>query len=303
MKNFEMKTASAISAALHAAVLLWALISFSGKTFEVTPAESMPIDLVSVDEFSKLTKGVKDAPKIETPKPAAEKKDELKPVEEMKPKVVEKKEVEATKTESLPPPEERKPEPKPEAKPQEKPEPKTDPIAEKLKKQDEPKKEAKAEEKPLPHKKPPPPKPQPKFDPDKIAALLDKREPTRQALAGDAPNEMPTLGAAKGNAAQLSQSEIDALRARLRQCWNPPVGAADAQKLFVVFRVLFKKDGSIMRDPVLVEGAASSFGPALAESAKRALLQCQPYRMLKPEHYDTWKDMEITFDPRDMLRG
>jgi len=47
----------------------------------------------------------------------------------------------------------------------------------------------------------------------------------------------------------------------------------------------------------------SSFGPALAESAKRALLQCQPYRMLKPEHYDTWKDMEITFDPRDMLRG
>jgi colicin import membrane protein len=32
-------------------------------------------------------------------------------------------------------------------------------------------------------------------------------------------------------------------------------------------------------------------------------LQCQPYKMLKPEHYEMWKDMEITFDPRDMFGG
>jgi hypothetical protein len=25
--------------------------------------------------------------------------------------------------------------------------------------------------------------------------------------------------------------------------------------------------------------------------------------MLKPEHYEQWKDVEITFDPRDMIRG
>jgi hypothetical protein len=24
--------------------------------------------------------------------------------------------------------------------------------------------------------------------------------------------------------------------------------------------------------------------------------------MLKPEHYEQWKDIEITFDPRDMFR-
>jgi colicin import membrane protein len=29
----------------------------------------------------------------------------------------------------------------------------------------------------------------------------------------------------------------------------------------------------------------------------------QPYDMLKPDHYDLWKEMEITFDPRDMFRG
>jgi len=56
-----MKKATAISAGLHAAVLLWATLSFSGKTFEVTPAESLPVDLVSEKDFSQMTKGVKDA--------------------------------------------------------------------------------------------------------------------------------------------------------------------------------------------------------------------------------------------------
>ena len=281
-----MRKATAISAGLHAAVLLWATLSFSGKTFDVTPAESLPVDLVSEKDFSQITKGVKDAPKVEMPKPLAEKKAEEppKPIEESKPKITEKKEVQTAK-ESSPPPE-----------PQRQP----DPIADKIKQQDDQKQQAKLDQ-PLPPKKPPP-KPQPKFEPDKIAALLDKRDPQRVAAAGPELNPA-SLGAASGTAAQLSQSEIDALRARLRQCWNPPVGAADVQKLYVVFRVLFKRDGTLLTNPVLVEAPPSQVGPVLAESAKRALLQCQPYTMLKPEHYDQWKDMQITFDPREMFGG
>ncbi|HUL89169.1 MAG TPA: hypothetical protein VLU23_13450 [Pseudolabrys sp.] len=283
-----MRKATAISAGLHAAVLLWATLSFSGKTFEVTPAESLPVDLVSEKDFSQLTKGVKDAPKVETPKPLVEKKAEEppKPVEEAKPKVTEKKEVQAAK-ESAPPPD-----PQP---------PKPDPIAEKIKQRDEPKQETKVDQ-PLPPKKPPQ-KPQPKFDADKIAALLDKRDPQRNAATGQESNQVASLGAANATAAQLSQSEIDALRARLRQCWNPPVGAAEAANHYVVFRVLFNSNGTIASNPVLVGGPPSQMGPVLAESAKRALLQCQPYTMLKPEHYDQWKDMQITFDPRDMFGG
>ena len=281
-----MRKATAISAGLHAAVLLWATLSFSGKTFDVTPAESLPVDLVSEKDFSQMTKGVKDAPKVEMPKPLAEKKAEEppKPIEEAKPKITEKKEVQATK-ETSPPPEPQKALP--------------DPIAEKIKQQDDPK-QTKLDQ-PLPPKKPPP-KPQPKFEPDKIAALLDKRDPQRVAAAGPELNAA-SLGAANGTAAQLSQSEIDALRARLRQCWNPPVGAAEVAKLYVVFRVLFKRDGTLQTNPVLVEAPPSQVGPVLAESAKRALLQCQPYTMLKPEHYDQWKDMQITFDPREMFGG
>ena len=76
----QIKTASAISTGLHVLVLAWATLSFSGKPFETTPAESLPVDIVSEKEFSQLTKGIKDAPKpVETPKPVVEKKAEEPP--------------------------------------------------------------------------------------------------------------------------------------------------------------------------------------------------------------------------------
>jgi hypothetical protein len=35
----------------------------------------------------------------------------------------------------------------------------------------------------------------------------------------------------------------------------------------------------------------------------RALYAGQPFGLLKPEHYEQWKEKEITFDPRSMIRG
>ena len=278
-----IRKAAAISTGLHAAVLLWAVISFSGKNFEVTPAESLPVDLVSEKEFSQMTKGAKDAPKVEKPKPLVEKKAEPKPVEEIAPKLTEKKELKAEQ-EKTPAPQ-----------------PKPDPIADKLKKQDEPKQEAKAEPQPLPPKKPPI-KQQPKFDADKIAALLDKRAPQRTAATGDVVNDDASLGRVNATASQLSQSEIEAFRRRITDCWSPPVGLDSAQELVVIFRVQFNPDGSVKRGPDVISGKASASGPVFAESARRAILQCQPYTMLRRQTYDSWKDMEVAFKPSDMFR-
>lgn len=281
-----MRKATAISAGLHAAVLLWATLSFSGKTFDVTPAESLPVDFISEKDFSEMTKGVKDAPKVETPKPLVEKKTEEppKPIEEAKPKVTEKKELQAAK-EPTPPPEP--------------PPPKADPIAEKLKQPDEPK-QTKAEQQPLPPKKPPQ-KPQPKFDADKIAALLDKRDPQRNAATGVEANATPSLGTAAGTAAQLSQSEIDALRARLMALWNPPVGMQDASQTQVTIRIRFRKDGTLAVGPqVLTSGSGAQFN-AMRDSAVRAVFVGQPYTMLRPEHYEQWKEIDFTFDTRQMF--
>ena len=142
---------------------------------------------------------------------------------------------------------------------------------------------------------------QPKFDADKIAALLDKRDPQRNAATGAELNPTPTLGRANATAARLSQSEIDAFRRRITDCWSPPVGLDSAQELVVIFRVQFNPDGSVKRGPDVIGGRPNATGPAFAESAKRAILQCQPYTMLRKETFDSWQDMELAFKPSDMF--
>ena len=280
----KMRTASAISTVLHAAVLLWALISFSGETFKVTPAESLPVDLVSEKEFSEMTKGVKDAPKpVEQPKPLVEKKDEPKPkIEDFKAPITDKQDVKPTMQKSEPAPQ-----------------PKPDPIADKIQKAE--KQDAKTDQQVLPPKKPPQPK-QPKFEPDKIAALLDQRAPQREAIAGTEPSA-PTLGTAMGSASQLSQSELDALRARLMGLWNPPVGIQNPEDYVIRIRLSIGRDRKLNAPPLVVSSGRGQLFMTARDSAVRAVLRGQPFDMLKPEHYDVWKDIEVTFDPREMFGG
>ncbi len=277
------RKATAISAGLHAAVLLWAVLSFSGKTFEVTPAESLPVDLINDKDFSELTKGIKEAPKpVEKPKPLVEKKaDEVKPVDDPTPKLTEKKEVAPTQQKT------------------EQPQQKPDPIAEKIK-QEPPKEQAQTQQ-PLPPKKPPQPqKQQPKFDAKQIAALLDKREPQRNAATGTELNTAPGLGAPSGDAARLSASELDALKRRLYALWNPPVGAQNASTYQVVIRIRFRRDGTLAGGPLVLTSGSGAQYEAMRDSAVRAIFVGQPYSMLRPDHYDVWKEIDFTFDTSQM---
>ena len=298
MKLPEMKTGLAISASIHIALLLWGLLSFASKPLEAKPTDAMPIDIISDKQFSEITKGMKDGAKDKTLAALAEKVDTKKTVDDSRAKVTEKKVLDAAKAEPPPPAEQQPPAPS-EAKPEKKEPPKIDPIAETLKKEEAKKKaEDKAKAKAAQQQAK-----QPQFDPNKIAALLDKREPTRQASAAEELSPAPSLGKADANAGQLSQGEIDALRKRLGECWNPPAGALNGGQIKVVMRVLFKPDATVSTPPQLVAASASQFGPAMAESAKRAILTCQPFTMLKPEHYKQWQDIEITFDPHEMFGG
>jgi outer membrane biosynthesis protein TonB len=313
-----MKTGTTISAAAHIGVMLWAVLILDVKPLENTGAESIPVDFVSATEFSKMTEGVRNAPKQEAPKPLVDKLGEKKPVLDQVDKLTEKQEV-VTPREATPPPPTQEPkvaEPKPEPAPkpekteQKNPEPKADPIAEALKKEEKQKKpedkptEAKAEAKqvPLPQKRPPKP-PQPKFDPAQVAALLDKRDPQRLAATGDTLNRTASLGVPGANAPELSQSELDALRARLRQLWNPPVGILNAGEMIIRVRMLLRPDGTLARPPeILTRGSGPMFESA-KDSAVRAINRGQPFDMLRPQTYETWKDIEVSFDPREMLRG
>ena len=302
-----MKAGWTISAVGHAALLAWGLISIAAKPLNATPPESLPVDIISDTDFSQITNGIKTAAKAETPKPLVEKIAEAKPVEEANAKVVDKKPEIVPTSDKVEPP--KPPTPAQKSEPKQafakEPEPKVDQIAEALKKdtkKPDPKTQQKADT-PLPQKKPEPVKPQPKFDASRIAALLDKREPQRHSATGDTLSHTPSLGTPAGRSATLTQSEIDALRARIQQCWNPPAGLADARDLVVVVRIRFNTDGSLSADPTLSNSGSHPTFQVAAESALRAVRRCAPYSFMPIAKYDVWKDVEVTFDPRDMFRG
>ena len=292
------------SVALHVFVLGWVMLSFSTKALEMPPEDSVPVDVISPDQLAKVMAGTKTGKK-ENPKPLAEKVAEAKPVDDAVGKITEKAPV---VTETAPPPQpkveekpvEKKPdppkvvekpkeEPKQEPKPVEKkPEPvKPDPIAEAIKKE-----EKKPPPKPVQAAKPPEPQ-KPKiverhFDQSQIAALLDKRDPTRQAVTNDTLNSNAALGLSKGTAADNSATWGSMFQRQVERCWKKPYGGIESQKPEVAFAIRLKRDGTLEGSPVPEGVPATPFLRVYQESALRAIIECQPYK-LPAAFYEEWK--------------
>jgi colicin import membrane protein len=301
------------SVALHVLVIGWGLISFSARSFEAPP-ESLPVDIISADQLAKMTAGLKTGEK-DKPKPLVEKVAEAKPVDEAVGKITEKEIVTATSPEQPPKvekPVEKKPEPKPvaETKPKDEPKqaekkpdpPKEDPIAEALKSEDakkpKPKQEAKAAPPQLPK-----PKQERVFDQSKIAALLDKRDPTRQSITGAALNSSAALGTHSGNADGIVATWKGAFVEKVRRCFNFPYNGQDADQFEADIDIQMRPDGTVAAEPVIVavRGPSRSIGAAMAERAKRAIVNCQAYEFLPKQQYDTWKYIPMTFGLKEML--
>lgn len=292
-----MRSDWVISGVGHLALLVAGLVTLANSKPIDDPADYVPVSIVTDADVSRAALGQKNAPLLPRPKPLADKVGALKQVNQIAPKVTDKPAITTSSPTPMPMPKpESKPAPKTDPKTaQQKPDPKktddfkADKIAELLKKTTPPK----PKDKPTPAT--------PKYDANQIAQLLDHREVQRQVATADTLNGTAGLGAASASPnAQLSQTEIDALRERIRDCWSPPPGIDSNTNIYISLRVLFKPDGSLAQMPVIVAGSASPMGPALAESGKRALLSCQPFTMLKPEHYAQWKDITVDFNPRDL---
>ena len=295
------------SVALHVLVLGWGLVSFSSKAFDLMPEESVPVDVISSDQLAKVMAGMKTGQKA--PTPLVEKVAEAKPVEDAVGKITEKAPV---VTDTAPPPTpkveekpvEKKPDPpKPvaEAKPKEepkpiekKPDPKVDPIAEAIKKEEKkPPKPVQAAKSPEPAK----PKTERAFDQSKIAALLDKRDPSRQAVTGDTLNSNAALGLAKGKAADNSATWGALFQAQVERCWKKPYGGIEAQKSEAAFAIKLKRDGTLEGMPVPEGTPATPYLRVYQESALRAIIECQPYN-LPAAYFDEWKYFAPVFTER-----
>ena len=291
----------AASIALHVLVIGWGLVSFSTKAFESVPEESLPVDIISADQLAKVTAGMKTGKK-ENPKPLVEKVAEAKPVDDAVGKITEKAPV---VTDTAPPPQpkveekpvEKKPDPpkpvaeskpKEEPKPEKKPEPpKVDPIAEALKKEEKkppPKPQAQAPKPPEPAK----PKTERTFDQSKIAALLDKRDPSRQAVTGDTLNSNAALGLAHGKSADNSATWGSMFKQQVERCWKKPYGGIESQKPEAAFAIRLKRDGTLEGMPVPEGTPATPYLRVYQESALRAIIECQPYN-LPAAFFEEWK--------------
>ena len=70
--------------------------------------------------------------------------------------------------------------------------------------------------------------------------------------------------------------------------------------------IRLKKDGTIMKSEILdhqrMNRPGQKFYKVLAESALRAVRLCQPLKV-PPTGYDKWKEIQLNFNPTEMLRG
>ena len=146
------------------------------------------------------------------------------------------------------------------------------------------------------------------FNADRIAALLNKiPDAAEEAQPVDRPTTASrrkrVKGQSNGTEMTMSVNEIDALRATHRAMLEPAARRSrrrpdrdQAQAEAERGRQLWS---AIRPSPI---AAASPFFQAAADSAVRAVFQCQPYE-LPSEKYALWRDMILNFDPSDMYRS
>ena len=142
------------------------------------------------------------------------------------------------------------------------------------------------------------PKPKPKA-PDNTANDILKAIEADQAKQKAA---KPSTTNGTGGGTKLSTGEINGLILKVQDCWSVPVGLRNAANLVVTLRVELSPHGRLVDVPRLIEpqGALSSEQTQAFESARRALIACQPYQLPK-EKYESWNTMEVVFNPKKMV--
>jgi len=260
-----------------------------------------------------------EPPRPEPPKPEPPKVEKPEPPKPEPPKV-EKPKPEPPKAVAAAPPEPvplARPKPKPEPPKVEKPKPEPPkvekpkpepPKVEKPKpepaKPEKPKQVAKAEAKPEPKR-------ESKLEANKDAFDSMLKDLTRRSVTAPAPQPAPprpavrqaaVAPAAPSLAQNLSNSEIDAVRQQIGECWNFPGGGKEVRDIVVEIRVWMNPDATV-RDARITDTAryqSDSMFRAIADTARRAVLNrdCSPLRLPR-EKYELWKSFTFIFSPKD----
>ena len=217
-------------------------------------------------------------------------------------------ETDAASTPPDPPPAPKSvPEPKAEPLPKPKPKPKAKPAP--------PKPKPKPKEVKVASKTPPVPRPKrrPKPPRDEFQSLLKNLAKEQRHRKSDPPKKPQKIAKRAPEKQQRSPLEhrriagglVQAIKQQITPCWKIQAGAKNAVKMQVAIRMRLNPDGSLGAVPQIQDQGRIGRDPffrAVAESALRALRDpaCVPIK-LPYEHYDIWREIVFTFDPREAL--
>ena len=142
-------------------------------------------------------------------------------------------------------------------------------------------------------------------DTNQIAALIDKAK-EEEAIKQKKTDKITQSNRKTSFASGLTLSQEDALRAQIFGCWSVPLGLPYDEDLLVRIKLQLKKHGTIMKSEILdhqrMNKPGQKFYKVLAESALRAVRLCQPLKV-PPTGYDKWKNLQLNFNPTEMLKG
>ena len=92
------------------------------------------------------------------------------------------------------------------------------------------------------------------------------------------------------------------IRNKMRLCWNPPVGVENGLTNVMILGLKLDIDGKLMERPVNLTPNSEVGSLKAFEAASKALIRCSPFNDLDPEMYESWKEITIKFDPRNLGR-
>lgn len=149
-----------------------------------------------------------------------------------------------------------------------------------------------------------PPSEQRSFDPTDISRMLASEPAGAPPSTGRQVSKVASRGAPSGNAPKMSPTQSDALDGLLadqfKQCWS--YLGLDHGRYIPEIKVSYAEDGSLLSEPTLLNRPSDPAARSLAESAMRAVRQCNPLHIPAQfaPFYDQWRSRILRFDPAEM---
>lgn len=145
---------------------------------------------------------------------------------------------------------------------------------------------------PTPKPQTAPQKPKETKPADQISDIINT-ETSRGSTTGS--GGQAAAGKPTGQAARLTQSELGALIAQMRDCWNPTLAERN-DGVVIRLMVAMNTDGTVAGTPeILSDVTASPILGISARTAARKVAGCGPFT-LPADKYDHWREIDVTLD-------